>query len=204
MLRVGLTGGIASGKSEVSNRLAAHGAVVIDSDVLARAAVAAGTEGFDHVVAAFGPSIVDPDGELDRSALGRAVFTDESARRALESIVHPRVRARAAQLEADAAALDPRAVVVHDIPLLIETGQGGHFDVLVVVDAPDRTRLERLVRERGMDPDDAAARMGAQSTRSQRLEAADEVVDNAGELTELDVRVDALWRRLASAAGRTP
>ena len=203
MLRVGLTGGIASGKSEVSRRLAARGAVVIDSDLLARASVAAGTDGFNEVLAAFGPSVLDTGGQLDRPALARAVFADERARAVLESIVHPRVRRRADELEAVAAATDPQAVVVHDIPLLVETGQSDRFDIVIVVDATDETRLDRLIGLRGMSADEAASRMTAQATRRQRLNAADRVVHNDGDLQQLDSRVDELWELLRTAATAT-
>ena len=203
MLRVGLTGGIGSGKSEVSRRLATRGAVVIDADVLSREVLAAGGDGFDEVVAAFGRDVVGDDGEIDRPALANAVFADDSARRRLESIVHPRVRARAAELESEAADADPGAVVVHDIALLVETGQAADFDEVVVVDAPDDLRVQRLVRSRGMNPDQARARMQAQASRSARLDAANEVVDNSGDLTALDVQVDALWQRLGAAAQRS-
>lgn len=203
MLRVGLTGGIASGKSEVSRRLAARGAVVIDSDLLARASVAAGTDGFNEVLAAFGPSVLDTGGQLDRPALARAVFADERARAVLESIVHPRVRRRADELEAAAAATDPQAVVVHDIPLLVETGQGDRFDIVIVVDATDETRLDRLIGLRGMSAHEAASRMTAQATRRQRLNAADRVVHNDGDLQQLDSRVDELWELLHTEAAAT-
>lgn len=203
MLRVGLTGGIASGKSEVSRRLAARGAVVIDSDLLARASVAAGTDGFNEVVAAFGPSVLDAGGQLDRPALARAVFADERARAVLESIVHPRVRRRADELEEEAAAADPQAVVVHDIPLLVETGQSDRFDIVIVVDATDETRLDRLIGLRGMSADEAARRMTAQATRRQRLNAADRVVHNDGGLQQLDSRVDELWELLHTEAAAT-
>jgi len=203
VLRVGLTGGIASGKSEVSRRLAARGAVVIDSDLLARASVAAGTDGFNEVLAAFGPSVLDTGGQLDRPALARAVFADERARAVLESIVHPRVRRRADELEAAAAATDPQAVVVHDIPLLVETGQSDRFDIVIVVDATDETRLDRLIGLRGMSAHEAASRMTAQATRRQRLNAADRVVHNDGDLQQLDSRVDELWELLRTAATAT-
>jgi len=195
MLRVGLTGGIGSGKSEVSRRLARHGAVVIDADLLARAVVAPGTEGIAEVVEAFGPGVLDPDGGLDRAALGTRVFGDGEARRTLEGIIHPRVRARARELETAAA---DDCVVVHDIPLLVETGQAGDFDVVVVVDVSPDVQLDRLVRARGMSREEAQERMAAQATREQRLAAADHVIDNNAGLQELDTSVRALWQRLAA------
>ncbi|MET9272524.1 dephospho-CoA kinase [Kribbella sp. NPDC003557] len=190
MLRVGLTGGIGAGKSAVSSRLAARGAVVIDSDVLAREVVARGTDGLDEVVAAFGPGVLTADGELDRPALGTIVFGDEAARRKLEAIVHPRVRARAAQIEAGAA---DDAIVVHDIPLLVETGQAGGFDVVLVVDVPVEVQVRRLTAQRGMADEEAERRIASQASREDRLAVADLVVDNSGTLEDLDRRLDEVW-----------
>jgi len=195
-LRVGLTGGIGSGKSEVARRLAARGAVVVDADVLAREVVARDTDGLAAVVEEFGRDVVGADGWLDRPVLGRRVFGDELARRRLETIVHPRVRARAAELEAAAGAT---AVVVHDIPLLVETGQGEDFDVVVVVDAPDDERVSRLVAVRGLTADEARSRLAVQASTAQRLAVADEVVVNDGSLEQLDHAVDELWRRLTGS-----
>lgn len=202
MLRVGLTGGIGSGKSEVSRRLAALGAVVIDADQLAREVVEPGTDGYDAVLAAFGREVIAPDGGLDRAALARIVFADEQARRRLEAIVHPRVRAEAARREAQAAAADPAAVVVHDVPLLVESGQSNGYDVVIVVDAPDEVRLDRLVHQRGMSQAEAAARLAAQATRQQRLAAADIVIDNSGSLDQLDEEVRGVWAQLRQRAGQ--
>ena len=198
VVRVGLTGGIGSGKSEVSHRLAAHGAVVVDADLLAREVVEPGTDGLAEVVAQLGPEVLGPDGGLDRAAVGRRVFDDDEARRRLEAVIHPRVRQRAAEIERRAV---DGAVVVHDIPLLVETGQQDDFDVVVVVDAPDDVRTERLVSVRGMDADEARSRIAAQASRERRLAAADEVVDNSGELGALDAQVDVLWQRLRARAG---
>ena len=197
MLRVGLTGGIGSGKSAVSSRLAARGAMVVDSDLLAREVVEPGTDGLTEVVAAFGEAVISPDGSLDRGALGRRVFGDESARRRLEAIVHPRVRARAAQFEAAAGA---DAVIVHDIPLLVETGQAESFDVVVVVDVPVVVAVQRLVEQRGMSETEARSRMAAQATREERLRVADLVVDNTDTLADLDEQVDHLWQELQRRA----
>ncbi|HEY3511636.1 dephospho-CoA kinase [Kribbella sp. NPDC051137] len=190
MLRVGLTGGIGSGKSAVSARLADRGAVVIDSDLLAREVVAAGTDGLAEVVAAFGDGVLTADGELDRPALGKIVFGDEAARRKLEAIIHPRVRARAAEIEA-AAASD--AIVVHDIPLLVETGQADRFDLVLVVDVPVEVQVERLTAQRGMAAAEAEQRIASQASRADRLAVADVVVDNSGSLDDLDRRLDELW-----------
>ncbi len=198
MLRVGLTGGIGSGKSAVSSRLGERGAVVIDSDVLAREVVARGTDGLAEVVEVFG-DVLTPDGDLDRPAVGRIVFGDEQARRKLEAIIHPRVRARAAEIEAGAP---DDAVVVHDIPLLVETGQADKFDLLLVVDVPPEVQVERLTGARGMTDEEAKARIASQATREDRLAVADVVVDNSGSLEDLDRRVDGVWADLTRRAGQ--
>jgi dephospho-CoA kinase len=193
VLRVGLTGGIGSGKSEVARLLAAKGAYVVDSDALARAAVAPGTPGLAAVVEAFGPEVLTADGALDRERLAALVFADPAARERLNAIVHPLVGAAAAAAVADAP---DDAIVVHDVPLLVETGMAPAFDVVVVVDAPDAVRLHRLTTVRGMTEDDARARMNAQATRADRLKVADHTVDNDGTLADLEARVDDLWRAL--------
>lgn len=185
-MRVGLTGGVASGKSSVAAMFAEAGAVVIDADLLAREVVAPGTSGLAAVVAQFGESVLGPDGALDRPALGAIVFADDDARRRLESIIHPRVRARAAELEAGAGA---EALVVHDIPLLVETGQVGAFDAIVVVDVPEELQIERMVTLRGMTREEARARIGAQATRAERLAVATHVIDNTGTWDDLRRRV---------------
>lgn len=193
MLRVGLTGGIGSGKSEVTRRLGDRGAVVVDADVIAREVVAVGTPGLAEVVAAFGTEVLAEDGSLDRPRLGRLVFGDDDARRRLEAVVHPRVRARRAEIVAEAPA---DAVVVEDVPLLVEGGLHRDYDLVVVVDAPDEVRLDRLVRLRGMSDEDARARIAAQASRDERLAVADVVIDNGGDLADLDPQVEALWARL--------
>lgn len=195
MTRVGLTGGIGAGKSAVTALLRERGAVVIDSDALAREVVEPGTSGLDAVVERFGASLLDADGRLDRPALGAVVFADAQARRDLEAIIHPRVRERAAQLEAEAG---PDAIVVHDVPLLVETGQAGLYDLVVVVDVPVETQIERLAAHRKMPRAEAESRIAAQATRDQRLAAADVVLDNTGSLDDLAKAVDALWERLSS------
>jgi dephospho-CoA kinase len=193
---VGLTGGIGAGKSAVSSRLAARGAVVIDSDVLAREVVARGTDGLAEVVAAFGPGVLTADGELDRPALGKIVFGDEAARRKLEAIIHPRVRARSAEIEAGAA---PDAIVVHDIPLLVETGQADRFDLVLVVDVPVEVQVQRLTTQRGMADEEAKQRIASQASRDDRLAVADLVVGNSGSLADLDRRLDEVWATLVHA-----
>ena len=196
-MRVGLTGGVASGKSTVSAILAELGAVVIDADQLAREVVAPGTEGLAEVVAAFGEGVLTAEGELDRPAMGAIVFADPEKRRVLESIIHPRVRARAAEIE---AAAPPGAVVVHDIPLLAETGQGNGFDAVVVVDVPAGVQVERMTGIRGMTREDAQARIGAQATREQRRAIATYVIENTGSLEDLRTEVERVLDELAARA----
>ncbi|WP_371516547.1 dephospho-CoA kinase [Kitasatospora sp. NBC_01300] len=197
MLKIGLTGGIGAGKSEVSRLFAAHGAVIVDSDVIAREVVAPGTDGLAAVAAEFGPQVLRADGALDRPALGAIVFADPARLQALNAIVHPLVRARSAELEAAAA---PDAVVVHDVPLLAENGLAPLYDLVVVVDAADDVRVERLVRLRGMAEDEARARMAAQASRADRLAIADVVIDNGGPLEALAARVDEVWAELVKRA----
>ena len=191
--RVGLTGGVASGKSTVSAMLAELGAVVIDADLLAREVVAPGTDGLAAVVEEFGPEVLGPDGALDRPRLGALVFADPERRRALEAIIHPRVRARAAEIE---AAAPEGSVVVHDIPLLTETGQAASFDAVVVVDVPADVQVDRMVRIRGMSEEDARARIAAQAAREDRLAVATYVVENTGSLEDLRARVEDVHRLL--------
>ncbi len=195
---VGLTGGIASGKSSVAALLADRGAVVIDADVLARDVVAKGEPLLDQVAERFGHGVLAPDGSLDRGALGRIVFADESARKDLEALVHPAVRRRAQQLEAEAP---DGSVVVHVIPLLVETGQSDSFDLVVVVDADEATQLARIRSRDALDERAARARITAQATREARLAAADVVVDNSGTPEALVAQVDELWHRLTVATG---
>jgi dephospho-CoA kinase len=190
MVRAGLTGGIGAGKSEVSRLLASYGAVVIDSDRIAREVVEPGTEGLVAVIAEFGDEVLGADGRLDRPRLGAIVFADPGRLRALNAIVHPLVRARSAELE---AAAGPDTVVVHDVPLLTENGLASLYDLVVVVDAMPETQLDRLVRLRGMSEDEARARMAAQATREQRLAVADIVIDNNGPLEALEPQVRKVW-----------
>jgi dephospho-CoA kinase len=197
VLRVGLTGGIGSGKSEVSKRLAAQGAVIIDADAIAREVVAAGTDGLAEVVEAFGKEILLADGELDRPRLGDIVFADPELRGRLNAIIHPRVGARMAELEQGAG---PAAIVVHDVPLIAENGMASAYDLVVVVDVPPRIQVERLVRHRGMTREQAQARMAAQASREQRLAIAGIVIDNSGSLAELDRQVGDLWAELRRRA----
>jgi dephospho-CoA kinase len=197
MLRVALTGGIASGKTAVSDRLSERGAVVIDADLLAREVVEPGTRALEQVVQRFGSGVLTGD-RLDRAALGRLVFADGAARRDLEAIVHPAVRARAAEIEAQAPST---GVVVHVIPLLVETGQQTDFDLVVVVDCDREVQLQRLRSRNGLTEAEAAARLAAQSTRAERLAAADIVIDNSGTVEELAARSADLWDELTGGGG---
>ncbi|MFJ2672430.1 dephospho-CoA kinase [Streptomyces sp. NPDC088551] len=201
MLRLGLTGGIGSGKSEVSRLLTSYGAVLIDSDRIAREVVEPGTPGLAAVVAEFGPGVLTPDGALDRPKLGAIVFGDPDRLRALNAIVHPLVRARSAELE---TAAGPDSIVVHDVPLLVENGMEALYDLVVVVDASPETQLDRLVRLRGMAESEARKRMEAQAGRERRRAAADVVIDNDGPLEELEPQVRRVWQTLEdrAAAGR--
>ncbi len=194
--KVALTGGIASGKSTVADLLAERGAVIIDSDVLAREVVEPGTAGLALIEERFGRDVLRLDGSLDRARLGAIVFADADARADLNAIVHPRVRRLATERRLIASASDPDAVVIDVIPLLVETGQADRFDTVIVVDAPEVAQLERLMARNGLSETDAAARLAAQATRAQRLAAATHVVDNTGGLTELAASVDDLWGQL--------
>jgi dephospho-CoA kinase len=194
MLRVALTGGIASGKSTVANELARRGAVIIDADELAREVVEPGTPGLAAVVRRFGEGVLR-DERLDRAALAEIVFADPQARRDLEEIIHPEVRHRAAERE---GALRHTAVIVHVIPLLVETGKESDFDLCVVVDVDRQTQLARLMARGPMTRAEAESRIDAQATREQRLAAADIVIHNAGTITDLTRQVDDLWSDLIS------
>ncbi|GAA3781566.1 dephospho-CoA kinase [Streptomyces chiangmaiensis] len=197
MLKVGLTGGIGAGKSEVSRLLVGCGAVLIDADRIAREVVAPGTPGLAAVADAFGAGVLAPDGSLDRPKLGSIVFADPEKLAVLNSIVHPLVGARSRELE---TAAPEDAVVVHDVPLLAENGLAPLYDVVLVVDASPATQLDRLVRLRGMAEEDARARMAAQATRDKRLEIADIVIDNDVPLDQLERRVRDVWADLVCRA----
>jgi dephospho-CoA kinase len=196
-VRVGLTGGIASGKSTVSRMLSDLGAVIIDSDVIAREVVEPGTDGLKEVVAAFGEEILTEDGALDRPKVGAIVFADPEKRKVLEGIIHPRVFLRA--IEIDEAAGE-HAVIVNDIPLLAETNQGDRFDAVVVVDVPTELQVERMVRDRAMSVEEAESRIAAQATREQRLAIATYVIDNTGTLDELKQHVADVYDALIARA----
>lgn len=191
MLLVGLTGGIGSGKSTVARLLALRGAVVIEADALAREVVEPGTPGFERVVEAFGPGVLSPAGDLDRAALARVVFDDAERRRALEAIVHPEVARRFAEEVGRYRGTD--RIVVYAVPLLVERGLAPAFDVVVAVSAPEATRVERVVAERGVDAAEVRARLAAQVADEERAAVADLVLDNAGTLDDLERAVDEAW-----------
>ncbi|TDC75012.1 dephospho-CoA kinase [Actinomadura sp. 7K507] len=199
MLKVGLTGGIGSGKSEVSARLAERGAVVIDADKIAREVVEPGTPGLAAVVAEFGDEVLLPSGGMDREKVGRIVFTDPDRLAALNAIVHPLVGERMQELM-DAAPAG--AVVVYDVPLLAENGLASMYDEVVVVDAPEDVQLDRLVARRGMTEEDARARMANQATREDRRAVATHIIDNSTTLDALGTQVDTLWKTLTHRAAQ--
>jgi len=195
---IGLTGGIASGKSTVARRLYEHGAVHLDADQLARKVVEPGTPALAAIVETFGAEVLRADGSLDRERLGRIVFGDDAARAKLNAIVHPAVRELSGRLIAKAEAENPDAVVVYDVPLLVEANVDHPFDLIVVTDAPKRTQVKRLVEQRGLDPLQAEARVDAQIDREARLKVADVVIDTDGSLGHTMSQADALWSRVAS------
>nr|WP_201760689.1 dephospho-CoA kinase [Nonomuraea sp. K271] len=196
-MTTGLTGGIGSGKSEVSRRLAVRGAMVIDADKIAREVVEPGTPGLAKVVATFGDEVLHPDGSLDRQRLGSVVFDDAERLAELNAIVHPLVGERVEELRRQAP---DEAIVVYDVPLLVENNLASMYDVVIVVDAADEVRVRRLAEHRGMPEADARARIAAQASREERLAAADIVVPNEGSLDELDARVAEVWDELTRRA----
>jgi dephospho-CoA kinase len=200
MLNVGLTGGIGAGKSEVTRRFAALGAKVIDADAIAREVVEPGTPGLDAVIAEFGPGVRAADGSMDREAVAAIVFNDDAARARLNAITHPLIGevvfARLAEFEA----ADPDGILLNDVPLIAESGVAARYDVVVVVDAPVQTQLDRLVRLRGMTTEAAQARIGVQASREQRLAIAHYVITNDGDLDSLQAQIDDVWRNLQTRA----
>ncbi|WP_051223483.1 dephospho-CoA kinase [Agrococcus lahaulensis] len=198
---VALTGGIASGKSTIAGRLAERGAVVIDADALVRELQQPGEPVLREIAEAFGEHLLLPDGSLDRPALGAIVFADETARRRLNGIVHPAVGRESARRFRAALDADPDAVVVYDVPLLVEARPDDPWDLVVVAHAPADVRVRRLVALRGMDEADARARVASQASDEQRLAIADVVIDTAGDLERTLAQSDALWDRLRGEAG---
>ncbi|MFI5912797.1 dephospho-CoA kinase [Dactylosporangium sp. NPDC051541] len=196
MKMVGLTGGIGAGKSAVAQRLAALGAVVIDADRLAREVVEPGTEGLARIVETFGPGVLDPSGALDRAALAKIVFANDDARRRLEEITHPLVRARTAEL---IEAAPPGSIIVNDVPLIVEKGMSRLYSLVLIVFAALDTRLDRLTRLRGMSRDEALARINAQATDEQRRAVADIAITNDGTPEDLDREVARAWERIVAS-----
>ncbi|MCU1509966.1 MAG: dephospho-CoA kinase [Glaciihabitans sp.] len=203
MQLIGLTGGIASGKSVVAKRLAELGAVHVDADAIAREVVEPGTPGLASIRAAFGDGVIAPDGSLDRAALGAIVFTDPQKRAVLNGITHPAVWKRSRELFAAAEVADPNAIVIYDVPLLVEGSDSRPmtFDLIVVVHASMATRISRMVELRGMSRDEALHRLNSQASDTERLAVADVVIDNDGDLENTLAEVDALWQMLANRAG---
>ncbi|MDZ4044291.1 MAG: dephospho-CoA kinase [Rhodoglobus sp.] len=202
MYLIGLTGGIASGKSVVADRLASHGAVVVDADVLARRVVEPGQPALEDIVREFGAGMLTADGTLDRAALGAIIFADPERRNQLNRITHPRIRDLATTLIREAADRDPNAVIVHDVPLLAETaGTWPHdYDLIVVVDASAETRVSRLMELRGLTREEAFHRVNAQATDAERLAIADVAIDSDGDLPSTLRQADELWAMAAASA----
>jgi dephospho-CoA kinase len=200
MLSVGLTGGIGAGKSEVTRRFAALGARIVDADAIAREVVAVGTPGLARVIEEFGPGVRAADGSLDREAVAAIVFGDDDALARLNAIVHPLIGERVVELLAEYEAADPDGILINDVPLIAEAGVAERYQVIVVVDAPVETQLERLVRLRGMTPEAAQARIDVQASREQRLALADHVIVNDGDLESLQAQVDDVWAALQARA----
>jgi len=201
MQLIGLTGGIASGKSVVAARLAEHGAVVVDADRVAREVVEPGTPALARITEEFGAGVIAPDGSLDRAALGSLIFASPEKRAALNAITHPAVAVRSHELFAAAAAADPEAIVVYDVPLLVDAGRTDEFDLVVVVNATTETRVRRMIELRGMTRDEAMHRINSQATDTERLAVADVVIDSNGALEQTLEQADALWEKLAARVG---
>jgi dephospho-CoA kinase len=201
MLLVALTGGIASGKSTVARRLEEHGAVIVDADQVARQVVEPGEPALARIAAEFGPEVIGPDGSLDRAALGSIVFSDPEGRQRLNAITHPAVLERSRALFAAAAQADPDAIVVYDIPLLVETSRGDEFDLRVVVHAATETRVRRMIELRGMTREEALHRINSQATDTDRFAIADVVIDADGTLEHTLEQTDALWENLRARVG---
>ena len=201
MLLVALTGGIASGKSTVARRLAEHGAVIVDADQVARQVVEPGEPALARIAEEFGPGVIAADGSLDRPALGAVIFSDPEGRLKLNAITHPAVAQRSHELFAAAGAADPAAIVVYDVPLLVEAGRTDEFDLIVVVHAATETRVRRMIEQRGMTREEALHRINSQASDTDRLAIADVVIDADGTLEETLIQSDALWENLAGRVG---
>ncbi|MBS1897057.1 MAG: dephospho-CoA kinase [Actinobacteria bacterium] len=199
---IALTGGIASGKSTIAARLAEHGAVIVDADRIVREVQTPGSPVLARIAAEFGDEMIAPDGQLDRAALGARVFGDAEALGRLNAIVHPAVKAESQRRFAAAKEADPEAVVVYDVPLLVEARADDPWDLIVVADAPAALREDRLVRQRGLDRAEAAKRIASQVPDERRREIADVLIDTSGDLADTIRQTDALWRTLTGTAPR--
>ena len=199
---IALTGGIASGKSTIAARLAEHGAVIVDADRIVREVQAPGSPVIERIAAEFGADMIAPDGQLDRAALGARVFGDAEALGRLNAIVHPAVKAESQRRFAAAREADPDAVVVYDVPLLVEARADDLWDLVVVADAPAAVREDRLVRQRGLDRAEAAKRIASQVSDERRREIADVLIDTSGDIADTIRQTDALWRRLNEGTRR--
>ncbi len=197
---MGLTGGIASGKSVVAARFAEHGAVVVDADKIAREVVEPGTPALAHIAEEFGPGVIAADGTLDRAALGAQVFADPQKLALLNSITHPAIRELSQRRFAEAEQADPGAIVVYDVPLLTDARGKAEFDVVVVVSAPEDERIERMVSQRGMSREEATRRIRSQVPEQQRLALADIVIESGGTLEQTLARADEVWQELRQRA----
>lgn len=202
MYLIALTGGIASGKSVVSGRLASHGAVVVDADILARRVVEPGTPGLARIADEFGPGVITPEGALDRAALGAIIFSDAEKRTALNAITHPEIQRLGDELFRAASAADPHAVGVYDVPLLVEAvhDRPRRYDLVVVVHADVETRIRRMVDLRGMTREEATHRVNSQASDAERLAIADVVIDSSGTLEHTLEQADELWEMAAASA----
>lgn len=197
---IALTGGIASGKSTIARRLADHGAIVIDADAIVRDVQAPGSAVLERIASEFGAHLITTEGALDRAALAAVVFSDDGARERLNAIVHPAVRAESQRRFEEAFAADPSAVVVYDVPLLVEARVDDPWDEIVVAHAPAEVRRERLRALRGMTTDEADARIAAQVPDERRLAIADVVIDTSGDIDDTRTQTDRLWARLSGGA----
>jgi len=194
---VGLTGGIAAGKSTVAKRLVELGAIEIDADVLAKEAVAAGSDGLQAIVKHWGPSILTADGELDRAEMAKIIFKDPKQRQLLEEIVHPAVAARSREMILSAG---NDSIVIYNVPLLVEAGVSLPFDIVVTVEAPKSAQIDRMIKQRGMTQEEAEARIAAQASPAQRAQRSEIILNSNQSLGRLLDDTDSLWRKLQSAA----
>jgi dephospho-CoA kinase len=196
MYLIGLTGGIASGKSTIARRLAEHGAIIIDADIVSREVVAPGSPALASIALEFGEDMINSEGTLSRAKLGALVFSDAGKLEKLNAIMHPAVKTRSAEVLAKASADNPDSVIVYDVPLLVEADIARNYDEIIVASAPEETRIKRMIQLRGLTDEEAKARIGAQASEAKRLAIADVVIDTGGNLQHTLEQVDALWDRI--------